>query len=301
MPRSTSSRGYATSATGHRSPQSRSVQAARSASVCDTPRLLQAAVILIACGVASACARPVGDFGRAQPGVLHDDIMPAVGSLRAEMAGEPVSAFNWTDEEREMHDRVWRFLVAPHARDWFMDTVVELQRTRIIAASDHKFSPSRYYRWLHEARFASSHTRYSRLADDVRSDADTAPAAFRSVCRVLEIDWQRGVASRDLGDLSAGEVAARRAENDLYIAWFTRALRYRYDSYGFALDRLLVETPHEEARKADRQLDDLGVYVELAERGDFCGTVEGVHVHGGKDAIPSRVMMQMADNPAYRK
>lgn len=263
-------------------------------------KLLQAAAILLLCGAASACARPVGDLGRAQPGVLHDEIMPAVGSLRAEVAGEPVSAFNWTDDEREMHDRVWRFLVAPHAHDWFMDTVVELQRTRMIAASDHKSEPSRYYRWLHRARFQSSHTRYSRIADDARTDADTAPSTFRAICRVLEIDRQRGVASDGLGGLSPGEVSARRAENDMYIAWFTRALRYRYDAYNFALDNLLVETPHEGAVGADGRISELALYVERAERRDFClaQTFDGQDAGGG---IPSRVLMAAPDEGAYRK
>ena len=53
-------------------------------------------------------------------------VMPGVGKARAAIAGEPVSAFNLADEEIEMRDRVWRYLLAPHARDWFYDTVAEL-------------------------------------------------------------------------------------------------------------------------------------------------------------------------------
>src|SRR5690606_31726821 len=108
-----------------------------------------AAIILALAG----CARPVGDFGRAAPGVLHDAIMPAVGAARAEAAGEPVSDFNRTDEETEMHNRVWRFLVAPHAHDWFYDTAVELQRTRLSGATDAGFSPDRYYDHLRSTRY----------------------------------------------------------------------------------------------------------------------------------------------------
>ena len=263
--------------------------------------LLGVAAAIVLCGAAAACARPIGDFGRPQPGVLHDEVMPAVGSLRAEMAGEPVSAFNWSDEEREMHDRVWRFLVAPHANDWFMDTAVELQRTRLVAASDHKFAPSRYYRWLHQSRYTSSTTRYRTIADHARTDADSAPATFRSICKVLEIDRQRRVASAELRHLAHDEVAARRAENEMHIAWFTRALRYRYDAYNFALDNLLVETPHQEAVEADARLGALAYYVESAERGEFCidGAVRGGAGRG--QTIPSRVLMPRPGEGDYLK
>src|SRR5690606_9169566 len=133
-PRSSCSPACAMSAMARRFRSSRFPVRVRSASVSDC--LLRAAAILLLLAAAS-CARPTGDFGRAKPGVLHDEIMPAIGSVRAELAGEPVSKFKIADEEREMRDRVWRFLVAPHANDWFYDTVVELQRTRIASLADH--------------------------------------------------------------------------------------------------------------------------------------------------------------------
>src|SRR5690606_23472757 len=137
------------------------------------------------------------------------------------------SAFNLTDEEREMHDRVWRFLVAPHAEDWFMDTVVELRRTRLSGKRGARFEPDRYYRWLRQTHYESSRVRYATVADHVRSDVDTAPTTFTAICRVLEVDRQRGVASRELRGLASGEVAARHAENRQFIAWFTLAIGYR--------------------------------------------------------------------------
>ena len=39
-----------------------------------------AAALIVLLG---ACARPVGDFGRAEPDVIHDDLMPAAGASRA--------------------------------------------------------------------------------------------------------------------------------------------------------------------------------------------------------------------------
>lgn len=271
--------------------------------MCDLRRRFGGVAVLAAlCLSMNACARPVGDLGRVQHGVLHDQVLPTVGTLRADLSGEPVAGFNVTDEERDMQDRVWRFLVAPHARDWFMDTAVELQRTRLASDGlDRRFEPARYFRWLHQERFASSRIRFRTIADHAKSDIDTAPATFRAICAVVEIDRQRAVASRELSGIGRDEVVARQAENAQRIGWFTRALRYRYDAYSFALDRLLVETPHEEAREADSRLSELGVWVERAERGDFCGDSAVRLTEGGHMAIPSRVLMGGGHNIEYRK
>ena len=225
---------------------------------------------IVLCVLLVACARPVGDFGRAHPSFVHDEAVPAVGRLRAHAGGEPVSSLNLTDDEREMRDRVWRFLVAPHANDWFMDTAVELQRTRLIAEVDASFDPGAYYAWLGTTRYESSRVRYATLATHAQQDTDLAPKTFEAVCRVQEIDRRRAEASVALGGLSAEQAHLRHLENEQRIAWFTRAMRYRYDSYSDALDHLLVETPHEEARHANAALAAMLPWVDRAERGAFC-------------------------------
>ena len=85
----------------------------------------------------------------------------------------------------------------------------------------------------------------------------------------------------------AVDVAARRDENDIHINWFVRALTYRYQSYDYALDHLLVETPHEQSLAVDEALRRLSVYVERAQRGDFCSGQGGV-IGGEHATIPSR-------------
>lgn len=248
---------------------------------------------LIVAASLGACARPVGDLGRAAPSVLHDEIMPAMGAVRASRDGEPVSRFNQTDEEREMHDRVWRFLVAPHTHDWFYDTAVEHQRTRLASRVDVTFLADRYYALLRSQAYASSRVRYRKIADDIAADIATIPQTFAAICRVVEIDRQRAIAVANvaLGEADgASQVAARKWENDETIDWFTRALAYRHTSYSVALERLLVETPHEEARAVDAQLARMAPYVQRAALGDFCLTGTGGAVF--KDvAIPSRFEM----------
>ncbi|MBU1304613.1 MAG: hypothetical protein KKF33_03715 [Alphaproteobacteria bacterium] len=248
--------------------------------------------MVVLAGLAAACvARPTGDFGRATPGLLHDTAMPMAGNMLASARKEPVSRFNVTDQEEEMHDRVWRFLVAPHAKDWLFDSAVELQRTRIIPPKDESYRTDRYYRWLKSTQYQSSRTRYSTVGSHATIDIETLPTTFAAICAVIAVDQQRAAA---LGTLApqlpptAGEdVTARKAENNAYIAWFVRALNYRYQSYDFALDSLLVETPHEQSIAVDETLRRLDVFVGRANRHDFCGN--GGQMAGQSDfVIPSR-------------
>lgn len=271
-----------------------STRLAPSESVADRLRAALRIVPIVAlAGLAAACvARPVGDFGRAVPGFTHDTAMPAAGDILAQMRKEPVSSFNMTDQEEEMHNRVWRFLVAAHARDWVFDTSVELQRTRIIPPNkDEHFSIDRYYAWLKRTQYQSSRTRYSTVGQHVTADIDTIPTTFASICAVIEVDRQRAVALSGLGNGlpldTANQVAARKYENDAFIAWFVRALNYRYDSYDFALDGLLVETPHEQSLAVDEALRRMSVYVGQANRYDFCGGNGPAH-GSGDVVIPSR-------------
>jgi hypothetical protein len=267
-----------------RAPTTRS---SRGASAC---KAALAAVLVL--GALAGCARPTGDFGRPERSYLNDIAMPAVGKARAHMAGEPVSTFNETDQEREMRDRVWRFLVSPNGRDWAYDSRAELQRTRLEPIKAGRFTIDRYYKTLSGDAYASSTVRFKRIETDAEIDIATLPATFDAVCAVIEIDRQRAVAQANLqlgGDVAAN-VAARKTENDQYIGWFVNALRYRYDSYSYALDHLLVETPHREAEAADRSLSRLLVFVTAAERGDFCGgAVAGLYRN--TTTIPGRILI----------
>jgi len=221
----------------------------------------------------AACARPVGDFGRAQTDVLHDEILPRVGALATHSRGEPVSLFNLTNEEKEMRNRIWRFLTANRAQDWMFDTAVEMQRTRLSAPIDLNFRTDRYYSHLRLNDFASSRGRYLRLSQDVYDDIETVPGAFVSICHVMEIERRRQVALTGLYAKNEGvkqQVLAREYENKNFITWFARAVDYRYKSYDVALNRLLVETPHEEAHTANEYLNRFAVQVGRAKAGEFC-------------------------------
>lgn len=246
------------------------------------------AALLAGCSV----SRPVGDFGRAVPGLTHDVALPAAGSLVAGIRGEPVSNFNRTDQENEMHDRVWRFLVAAHARDWLFDSSVQLQRTRLLPPRmDENYASTRYYDWLKRTQYQSSRTRYSTVGRHVTADLDTLPGTFAAICNVIEVDRQRAAAYATLGAnlpaTTGPNMAARKGENDAFIAWFVRALNYRHDSYDYALDSLLVETPHEQSLAVDEALRRMEVFVGRANQHDFCG-IGGTSRWNSTVVIPSR-------------
>lgn len=239
----------------------------------------------------------MGDFGRAERGVLHDEIMPTVGRERAKLAGDSVSRFNTADEEREMHDRIWRYLVSPHAEDWFYDVAVELRRTRITTGSK-AYNPARYYKWIKTRQYESSRVRFLTIAGDIETDISTMPSTFAAICAVVEMDRQRAYASKGLGGLEADNVRARKQENDIAIGWFVQAAAWRYEAYAYTLDHLLVETPHAEAVKANTALNTLARWVERAQRADFCIS-STTSRYAGDENLPSRVLI--GDGKPYRK
>jgi len=262
-------------------------------------------VIILLLSFVTACARPVGDLGRAAASATHDEIMPAIGKWRARASKEPASNLNWTDEENEMHDRVWRFLVAPHAKDWFYDILVEWQRTRLLPPQDKRFKHDRYYAHLRSEEYRSSKIRYTRVLRDMEADLNMTPDAFASICDVLEINRRRDEAVKSLrgtDTVERMEVDERKAENRVLIDWFVRALRYRYESYSLALEGLLIETPHQGAREIDGRLSVMAIDVERAEQREFCGATDLGDGNMSGATLPSRLKDNpLSPGPLYRK
>src|SRR5690606_13113754 len=121
---------------------------------------------------------------------------------------------------------------------------------------------------------------------------------FRAICAVEEVDRQRRIALAELPGIEQGvaaNVEARRVENQWHIDWFVRALNYRYSSYAYAPDHLLVETPHEQSMAVDESLRRLRPWVDRANRRDFCSDGSGGN-RGGTVTIPSRYQTMLIDD-----
>lgn len=264
-------------------------------------KFVRALWLALLLGTAPTSAHEIGDFGRVKPGVLNDEIIPGTDRLMRRLGNQPVSDFNITDQEREMHDRVYRFLIARHAKDWAFDYEQVIFVAGVFSSRPDKFDL--YYRWLTNERYASSRVRFNTIADDVGADLLTLPTTFKAICAVVEIDRQRAVAAAELDDIEPAvirQMRLRKAENDLYVGRFVAALGYRYGSYSYALDHFLVETPHGEAIEVDERLSRLAIWVDRAEAQDFCG--DGWNDWDNSNgAIPGRVLLEPPSEGLYRK
>lgn len=229
----------------------------------------------------AACGRPTGDFGRAEPSLLNDTLLPAVGNLVAsQVRKEPVSGFPLTDDEIELRNRAWAFVRAPHVRDWWLDSLVEGERTRIlpILKGGDSVSPemavpqialpliapaydrSRYHGYLLSDGRLSTETLWVRVIDDAGADTALIPPFCAVAARVRRDDVERLGALRRQRLVEAGlheGAEARVWENEETIAWVWQALGYRAASYRYAIDHFEVEAPSGQVFAANRAYDTL--------------------------------------------
>lgn len=199
------------------------------------------AVVLLFAG----CAR-TGDFGRAQPNVISDRVLPLVGMLSTHSAGEPISRFNYTNDEQTLRNLGWTLVMPSHAEDWLGRTAGELQRLEIARRLDLEASPDRYSRLLSSARYRSSDARYARIMDDAAKDMAAIDPYFAFVRAVRSADRDRLAAAASLPDIRPTELTdahGRVAENQRQIAWVKRAILFRIYAYRYAVDRLMIQTP----------------------------------------------------------
>lgn len=263
-------------------------------------RLLALIVLLLP---SATDAQQLGDFDRRKPGVLNDEVLPALEYFGKVLANQPHSTFALTAAEEEMHNRVWRFLVAPQSKGWAFQYGPEIRKAR----ADGAPSPGteRYYRWLSTADYESAAGRYGTLGEHVEADVATAGPVFDAICAVHEVDRQRALAAANLDTLDAATLRQQRgreAENLAYEDRFVAALTFRYSSYSYALDHLLVETPDPRARDADAGLSTLAGRVDRAQSRDFCSGVPGLRAgQGGGVAIRSRTLLDAPSEGEFRK
>jgi hypothetical protein len=236
---------------------------------------LAASLAVIAVLPLAGCGRPTGDFGRAEPSVLHDQILPSLGSVVADQGrGELVSDFNETDREKTLRDRAWTLVEPPHLHDWFGETLVEGQRTRILPELDSKYDALAYYQLLRRDPYISSETRWQRLIDDMTKDADLIGPFWEQLRKVNADDAQRVRSMDHRTDLTPGELHnayARIDENARLADWVWRSMRFRLKSYRICIDRMLVETPTERQWQVNKTYDALQTAIALAETGSAEG------------------------------
>jgi hypothetical protein len=204
-------------------------------------------VLLAVCAALTlgACARQ-GDLGRTAPSMVNDRLLPLVGMASTHSASEPISGFNYTDDEQTLRALGWTLVAPTHAQDWLGHSAAELQRTEIVRRLDLIASPQRYASLLTSARYRSSDTRYARIMDDAAKDMAAIGPYFAYVARVRAADEQRLQASLGLPDIRPQELTfahGRIAQNQRQMAWVKRAILFRIYAYRYAVDRLMIQTP----------------------------------------------------------
>ncbi|WP_156453377.1 hypothetical protein [Polycladidibacter hongkongensis] len=194
----------------------------------------------------SACARPQGDFGRAQDDLLHETAMPALGAARKAITGNPVSSLPLTDSEKELYNRAWALVFPPSQEDWLGNSVVEMRRTHVIPASWSSIAYESYYEHLLDRNYQASQTHYTKLLADIQTDRALIPPYCRAWQQVREADSFRKEALHRAHDPSrqqSKDLNARIGENRQVHLWVQAALSLRFSAFSHALDRLTIDVP----------------------------------------------------------
>lgn len=222
---------------------------------------MRRACILLICGTAAlAGCVETGDFGRVKPSVWNDAV-GMTGALAARGRGEPVSPNMLTDDEQEMRNRAWRYLVPARSRPWLDRLLGELVATRIVPADMIMPDRTAYFRGLQDTAGRSPVSSYRKLSEDASADLRLVPGFAAVAARVLQADRLRLVALGRVEGVTPGEgrdALARVAENRCLIAWVTSASAFRLGAYRYALDHLFIEAPGIDAVPTERTIARLG-------------------------------------------
>lgn len=213
------------------------------------------APVLAGCGIN-------GDFGEVNPVLVRDDIHDWVGRDNAKGVATAPSSFELTDDERQMRDLGYPLLEPPYNRQKVHSVLSEYGMTPwILKQAAH---PSSYYDHMMSSEVRSPTSRYAQLTDDINNDTERLPQFFETAGRVVDLDIKRKKSLafvRGLTDAERSNTLNRIAENDRVLALVRTSLTRRIASYRFALERLVIASPSQQAVGAEQALNRLSVEV----------------------------------------
>lgn len=198
--------------------------------------------------VLKGCAEK-GDFGRPKETALSRFLTPLDGPTN--------SSFHYTDDEQELRDRAWRFLM-PAKQRWFFDRLVyDAARSGYLPPDYFPETLSWYYDALKGEAFRSPASRYAQLSNDVSADRQLLGVFAHIASKVMRADSSRSRAIPNVSDLSVEEwndARIRMQENRALIGWVCYRAAMRLQSYRYALEHGYVAMPQMEAVRAERAL-----------------------------------------------
>ncbi|MGO4172324.1 hypothetical protein [Bosea sp. TAF32] len=207
--------------------------------------------------VLTACTATDGDLGRPRPTVWSQLIAPESGFFAAASRGEAASYFRLTDDEEQLRDRAWRFVMPASPHSVFQGEISNFAHSRILPVAAQSNDVSDYFRGLTSVSFASQASRYNRLAEDANADRLLIGPFRANAMRVVSMDRVRMRAAEGSPDVAPGKIEpamARVIENEGLIYWVCERLDFRIRSYRYALTNLVVEMPSREAVRAERAI-----------------------------------------------
>ena len=204
-----------------------------------------------------ACTATDGDLGRPRPTVWSQLVFPEAGFWSATARGEQASYFRLTDDEEQMRDRAWRFVMPASPHSVFQGEVSNLAHTRLLPVAAQSTDVSDYFRGLTSVSFASQASRYNRLSEDANADRLLVGPFRANAMRVVSMDRVRLRTAESSSDVPPGKqepALARVIENEGLVFWVCERLDFRIRSYRYALSNLVVEMPSREAVRAERAI-----------------------------------------------
>ena len=201
-----------------------------------------------------------GDFGRTRADFRNDDMHRWLGAEATGSVGLNASAFQLTENERQLRDLAYPFIEPPHSRPAWKSVFGDYQPLPSPWRQQVVFDRTAYGRLLIDEPHRSHTSRYAQLMEDVRNDITRFEPFFASAVRVIDLDRKRNASIKQISELSPRERAdaiARMEENTLIVQWVQQCLEQRISSYRWALERLVIQAPDNIAADADRLIGEL--------------------------------------------
>jgi hypothetical protein len=222
----------------------------------------------------AACGRnDMGDFGRRADNTVTNTILPSAGLVSAWWRGDPTSLYPFTDDEMEMRDRAWRFLMPSHDKANLQQAIAELSYTRVLPPIPHS-GRNHYHLLLMAEDYRSVASRYAKLGQDVEADRLLMLPFSQAAAKVCAADRVRALALNDVKEMThrqREQAVARIAENRMLVDWVRRDMREKSAAYRYALEHVTIEAPMREAIRAEQALVALEGAQQTLDYWDGCG------------------------------
>ncbi len=225
-------------------------------------------VLLAACS-----SSHTGDFGRRADNVVTGTVLPKAGLFSAWVRGDAVSLYPFTDDEIELRDRAWRFLMPSHDKANLQMRLAELSYTRVLPPLPHS-GRSHYHLLLMTEDYRSVASRYHKLGQDIEADRQLMVPFSQAAARVCAADRVRVQSMNTVKELHPTQLqqaAARVAENRGLVDWVRRDMREKAAAYRYALEHITIEAPMREAIRAEQALIAMESAQQTLDYWEGCG------------------------------